>query len=107
MNRFVAAAEKGDEAALKGLLNEGLVYVHSNGTTVENKAQCIAAILKSKSRFELKPGWTVQMYGDSAVVHGQLVAHNMQAVQRMAPSFLTVKIWLPLKRAEYSYFSSG
>ena len=76
LNKFVEAAHMGDEAALKSLLGDGLVYVHSAGK-VENKAECIAALVKSKPHFELKPGWTVQMYGNSAVVHGNMDAHGM------------------------------
>ena len=85
VNKFVDAAHKGDEATLKTLLGDGLVYVHSNGTTVENKTQCIAALVKSKTHFELRPGWTVQVYGNAAVVHGQLVSHNPTSATPVMP----------------------
>ena len=85
VNKFVEAAHMGDEATLKSLLGDGLVYVHSNGATVENKTQCIASLVKSKTHFELKPGWTVQMYGNTAVVHGQLISHNPSSATPVTP----------------------
>ena len=74
--KFNAAAMKGDEAALKALVGDGLVYTHSNGK-LENKAECIAALVKTKPNFEMKPHSTVQVYGNSAVVHGHMTAHGM------------------------------
>jgi hypothetical protein len=74
LGKFLEAAQKGDEATLKSVLGDGLVYAHSSAK-VENKAECIASLSKGK-RYELKPGWTVQMYGTAAVVHGQMLAHN-------------------------------
>ena len=74
LNKFLEAAQKGDEAALKSVLGDGLIYAHSSAK-VQNKAECIASLLKGK-HYELKPGWTVQMYGPAAVVHGQMLAHN-------------------------------
>ena len=74
--KFNAAAVKGDEATLKALVGDGLVYTHSNAK-LENKAECIAALVKTKPNFEMKPNWTVQVYGKSAVVHGHMTAHGM------------------------------
>lgn len=72
VEKFNAAAKAGDEAALNALLADGLVYVHSNGAS-ENKAQCIAAILKSKPNFVFAPGWTVSVQGKTAIVHAKAV----------------------------------
>lgn len=72
VEKFNAAAKAGDEAALNSLLGEGLVYVHSNGLT-ENKAQCVAALVKAKPNFVFNPGWTVSMQGKTAIVHAKAV----------------------------------
>lgn len=72
VEKFNAAAKAGDEAALKKLLGEGLVYVHSAGLT-EDKAQCIAALVKSKPNFVFSPGWTVAVHGKTAIVHAKAV----------------------------------
>ena len=45
--RFNAAAKVGDAAALAALLAEDLMYSHSNAK-VENKAECIAALVRSR-----------------------------------------------------------
>ena len=74
--KFNAAAMKGDEATLKAIIGDGLVYTHSNAK-LENKAECIAALVKGKPNFEMMPHSTVQVYGNSAVVHGHMTAHNM------------------------------
>ena len=74
--KFNAAALKGDEATLKAIVGDGLIYTHSSGK-LENKAECIAALVKSKSNFVMQPHWTVQVYGDSAIVHGHMTAHGM------------------------------
>ena len=44
--RFNAAAKVGDAAALDALLAAELMYSHSNAK-VENKAECIAALVRS------------------------------------------------------------
>lgn len=72
VEKFNAAAHAGDEATLKNLLGEGLVYVHSLGA-VENKSQCISAILKTKPNFVFSPGWTVSVHDRTAIVHAKAV----------------------------------
>ena len=72
---FLQAAQAGDEAALNRMLGAGLIYAHSSGN-VQDKAQCMAAIVKTKPRFTFNDGWTVQVYGNSAVIHGKMVSHH-------------------------------
>jgi len=67
VEKFNSAAKAGDEATLKSLLHDGLLYVHSNGKP-ENKAECIAAIVKTKPNFVFNPGWTVSVHGRTAIV---------------------------------------
>ncbi len=73
--QFNAAAKAGDEATLMKLTGDDLMYSHSNAT-VETKAECIAALVKAKPDFVLNDGWTVKVYGKSAMVHGKMIAHN-------------------------------
>lgn len=73
--QFNTAAHAGDEATLKKLIGDGLMYSHSTAK-VETKAECIAALVKSKPDFVLMDGWSVQVYGKSAMVHGKMTAHN-------------------------------
>ena len=73
--QFNKAAQAGDEATLKKIISDDLMYSHSSAK-VETKAECIAALVKSKPNFELVDGWTVQVYGKSAMVHGKMNAHN-------------------------------
>lgn len=75
--RFNAAAKAGDQTALDKLLMSGLVYGHSNAK-IENKAECIAALVKGKPDFSLEPGSTVQVYGKTAVWHGKMNANVVQ-----------------------------
>ncbi len=75
--RFNAAAAVGDAAALDALLAADLMYSHSNAK-VENKAECIAALVRSSIDFQMRDGWTVLIYGEGtcAMVHGKMDAHN-------------------------------
>ena len=75
--RFNAAAKVGDAAALSALLTEDLMYSHSNAK-VENKAECIAALVRSNIDFRERESWTVQVYngGTCALVHGKMDAYN-------------------------------
>ena len=75
--RFNAAASVGDAAALEALAAPELMYSHSNAK-VENKAECIAALVRSNIDFQHRPGWTVVVYngGTCAMVHGKMDAHN-------------------------------
>ena len=59
--RFNAAASVGDAAALEALAAPELMYSHSNAK-VENKAECIAALVRSNIDFQHRPGWTVVVY---------------------------------------------
>ncbi len=94
LSKFSDAAHNGDAAAMKTFLGDGLIYVHSNGTTVENKAQCVAALTKSKPHMELKPGSTVQVYGSSAVMHGQMVVHGMTNGAKTSTPLDFVMVWV-------------
>lgn len=71
---FNAAAKAGDGAALDKLLAEGLQYSHSNGK-VETKAECIAALVKSKVNFEIV-SQTIHVYGKTATTRAKLTAHT-------------------------------
>ncbi len=75
--RFNAAAKVGDAAALDAVLASDLMYSHSNAK-VENKAECIAALVHSNIDFQMRDGWTVLVYsgGTCAMVHGKMDAHN-------------------------------
>jgi hypothetical protein len=75
--RFNAAAKVGDAAALGALLTEDLMYSHSNAK-VENKAECIAALVRSNIDFRERESWMVQVYngGTCALVHGKMDAYN-------------------------------
>lgn len=75
--RFNAAAKAGDAAALDALLTPDLMYSHSNAK-VENKAECIAALVRSNIDFQQRDDWTVLVYngGTCALVHGKMDAHN-------------------------------
>ncbi len=75
VNQFNTAAHAGDEATLKKLISDDLMYSHSTAK-VETKAECIAALVKTKPNFVLMDGWSVQVYGNSAMVHGKMTAHN-------------------------------
>lgn len=77
LQQFNTAAHKGDEATLNGLLSPDLIYVHSSGK-VENKAECVAALVKSKPDFEVAPGLHINVYGNTALVHGKMIANTTQ-----------------------------
>ncbi len=77
LGRFNAAAAVGDAAALDAILAADLMYSHSNAK-VENKAECIAGLVRSNIDFQLRDGCTVRVYneGTCAMVHGMMDAHN-------------------------------
>ncbi|MBM3792470.1 MAG: nuclear transport factor 2 family protein [Acidobacteria bacterium] len=77
---FNKATLEGDGATLGRLLSEDLMYAHSN-SKVENKAECIAALVKSKINFVVEDGLTVKVYGKSAMVYGKMVAHISPATK--------------------------
>ena len=91
--KFNAAAKKGDEAALKSMIGDGLVYTHSNAK-LENKAECIAALVKSKPNFVMQPNWTVQVYGNSAIVHGHMTAHGMAEGKATETKLDLLMVWV-------------
>jgi ketosteroid isomerase-like protein len=71
---YVDAAKKGDGAALGKLFADGLQYSHSN-TKIENKAEAIAALVKSKGNFEVHDQ-TIHVYGKAATIRAKVTAHN-------------------------------
>ncbi len=75
--RFNAAAKIGDAAGLDAVLAPDLMYSHSNAK-VEDKAECIAALVRSNIDFQIRDGLTVLAYnvGTCAMVHGKMDAHN-------------------------------
>lgn len=77
VQQFNDAARKGDDATLNKLLSPDLIYTHSSAK-LENKAECVAAIVKGKPDFQLAPGYQVNLYGNTAVVHGAMTANVMQ-----------------------------
>jgi ketosteroid isomerase-like protein len=88
--QFNAAAKAGDQAALAKLLGDDLMYAHSSAL-VETKAQCIAALVKSKPNFVMVDGWTVNVYGKSAIVHGKMDAHNATGITKLHFMMMWVK----------------
>jgi len=75
--QFNEAARKGDSATLEKLLGADLIYGHSSAL-IENKAECIAALVKGKPDFQMAPEVHVNLYGNTAVVHGRMTAHVVQ-----------------------------
>ncbi len=75
--RFNAAAKIGDAAGLDSVLAEELMYSHSNAK-VEDKPECIAALVRSNIDFQEREPATILVSSDggSAMVHGKMDAHN-------------------------------
>jgi ketosteroid isomerase-like protein len=71
--QFNAAAHAGDEAKLNALLHDNLHYVHSDGRP-ETKAQCIAALVKEKPKFDWADGWKVIVTGNVAIANADVTA---------------------------------
>lgn len=71
---FVAAAKAGDAAALGKIFADGLQYSHSSAM-LENKAQAIAALAKSKGNFEVHEQ-IIHVYGKAATIRAKVTAHN-------------------------------
>jgi ketosteroid isomerase-like protein len=95
VQQFNDAARKGDEAALNKLLSADLIYVHSSAK-IENKAECVAALVKGKPDFQVAPGFHVNVYGNSAVVHGKMTAN---LIQNGAPAKLELdlmQVWVKM-----------
>lgn len=72
VDKMNAAAKAGDEATLKTLMHDDLVYVHSDGRP-ENKAEAIAAMIKTKPEYSVS-GVKVRVHGNAAVLTGKMVA---------------------------------
>jgi ketosteroid isomerase-like protein len=64
--KFDVAAKAGDAAALDALLAEELTFGHSSAK-FENKAECIAALVKSKPTYTHRDV-KVRVYGNTALV---------------------------------------
>ncbi|HEU0120934.1 MAG TPA: nuclear transport factor 2 family protein [Bryobacteraceae bacterium] len=71
---YVTAAKAGDGATLGKLFADGLQYSHSN-TLLESKEQAIAALVKSKSFFEVH-SQTIHVYGKAATIRAKVTAHG-------------------------------
>lgn len=69
-DRF-AAMTRSDTAALRGLLHDDLIYIHSN-TLTENKAQHIAAIASGRLVYQKMTSESVNLrrYGKTALTNG-------------------------------------
>lgn len=93
LDQFNAAARTGDAATLDRLLHPDLIYGHSSAM-IENKATCIKALLAGKPDFVLQPGATVQVYGKTAVVHGQMVANVVQNGKPVRIPLDYVQVWV-------------
>lgn len=71
---FVDAARAGDAAKLNALFADGLQYSHSN-TLLETKQQAVAALVKSKSHFEVHEQ-AIHVYGRAATIRARVTAHG-------------------------------
>ena len=71
---FVKAAKAGDATALGKLLADGLQYSHSS-TKVENKQECIAALVKSHGNFEVH-SQAIHAYGKAATIRAKVTSHG-------------------------------
>jgi hypothetical protein len=92
LDAFNRAAHAGDEAGLNKLLGDELMYSHSNAK-IESKAECVAALVKTKPNFKLDEEPTVRAYGQAAVVHGKMTAHNMQNGQATQVPLHYLMVW--------------
>lgn len=77
IDKFNAAAKAADKATLDKLLHADLVYGHSNAK-IENKAECIQALVTGKPNFVMEPGLSIRIYGKTAVAHGKMTANVVQ-----------------------------
>ena len=66
LEKFNAAAKAGDAAALNALLGEELTFGHSSAK-FENKAECVAALVKTKPTYTHRDV-KVRIYGNPALV---------------------------------------
>lgn len=66
LDKFDAAAKAGDAATLNSLLAEDLKFGHSNAK-FENKAECVAALVKTKPTYTHRDV-KIRVYGNTALV---------------------------------------
>ncbi len=71
---YVAAVKAGDAAGLRKIMADGVQYSHSNAM-VETKAQAIAALVQSKTDFEVHDQ-VIHVYGNVATIRAKVTAHN-------------------------------
>jgi ketosteroid isomerase-like protein len=90
---FDDAARKLDRATLDKLLSPDLIYVHSLGQ-LENKQQCIEALLKAKIDFQMQPNPTVKLHGDTAVVHARTTSNLMQEGKPAKVPLDMMQVWV-------------
>lgn len=74
LDQYAAAAHAGDAATLDKMIHKDLAYSHSNGK-MENKAEAMAGLVKSKALFEYKDT-KVHVYGNTAVMNTIAVSAN-------------------------------
>lgn len=89
---FATAVLKKDKATLSKLMADDVMYSHSNGL-LENKAQALAAFDKAKyEKFEYK-AQTIHVYGNTAVVRGDVEVLN--SASNPAPLKLNLlQVWV-------------
>ena len=66
IEKFNVAAKAGDAASLNALLGEELTFGHSSAK-FENKAECVAALVKTKPTYTHRDV-KVRVYGNTALV---------------------------------------
>ena len=66
LDKFDAAAKAGDAKALDSILAEELTFGHSSAK-FENKAECIAALVKTKPTYTHRDV-KIRVYGETALV---------------------------------------
>ncbi|MBI4907807.1 MAG: nuclear transport factor 2 family protein [Acidobacteria bacterium] len=93
MEKFNEASRKGDGATLEKLIHPDIVYSHSNAKE-ETKAEAIAALVKSKNNFEFQPGWTVKVYGNTAILRVKAVAKSMNNGQPTTTPLSMLLVWI-------------
>ncbi|MBL8227582.1 MAG: nuclear transport factor 2 family protein [Bryobacterales bacterium] len=93
LDKFNAAAKAGDRATLEKLLHGDLRYAHSNAK-IENKAECIQALVTTKPNFVLDPGLSIRVYGKSAVVQGRMTANVVQNGQPNKIPLDFIQVWV-------------
>ena len=93
ISQFNEAARKGDRAVLESLLDEDLAYSHSSAK-LENKAECIQALVESKPNFELAPGSSVKIFGNAAIARGRMTAHVTQSGKPAQIPLDWMQVWV-------------